>query len=68
MKTYAPSATKRLAVAKPMPVEPPVMTATFPLRLVITFSLNAAISVTAFAATNGLNGTDQRGALSRPRF
>jgi hypothetical protein len=30
MKTYAPSATNRLAVANPMPLLPPVTTATFP--------------------------------------
>jgi hypothetical protein len=30
MKTYAPSATKRLAVARPMPLVPPVTRATFP--------------------------------------
>ena len=32
MKTYAPSSTNRLAVANPMPVEPPVITAVLPLR------------------------------------
>ena len=30
MKTYAPSATKRFAVARPMPLLPPVMRAIFP--------------------------------------
>jgi hypothetical protein len=30
MKTWAPSATNRRAVARPMPLLPPVMTATFP--------------------------------------
>jgi hypothetical protein len=29
-KTYAPSATSRFAVARPMPLLPPVTTATFP--------------------------------------
>jgi hypothetical protein len=33
MKTYAPSDTNRFAVAKPMPLPPPVMTATFPSSL-----------------------------------
>ena len=32
MKTYAPSSTNRLAVANPMPVEPPVINAVLPLR------------------------------------
>src|SRR6266446_9503653 len=31
MKTYAPSATNRLAVARPIPLLPPVTTATLPL-------------------------------------
>jgi hypothetical protein len=33
MKTYAPAATKRWAAANPMPLLPPVMTATLPVRL-----------------------------------
>src|ERR1700722_15396689 len=33
MKTYAPSSTNRFAVAKPIPVVPPVTTATFPCSL-----------------------------------
>src|SRR5713226_7844639 len=33
MKTLAPSLTKSFAVANPIPVEPPVMTATFPFNL-----------------------------------
>src|SRR5580704_15647319 len=32
MKTYEPSSTNRFAVANPMPVEPPVITAVLPLR------------------------------------
>src|ERR1700722_5752977 len=39
MKTYAPSATKRCAVARPIPLLPPVMTATFPSSLVIVILL-----------------------------
>src|SRR5271170_3167912 len=35
MKTYAPSATKRCAVARPIPLLPPVMTATFPASLLM---------------------------------
>src|ERR1700682_2758704 len=35
MKTKAPSSTKRFAVAKPIPVVPPVTTATFPCNLPI---------------------------------
>src|ERR1700677_2174197 len=35
MKTYAPSATKRLAVARPSPLLPPVISAIFPLNLFI---------------------------------
>src|SRR4029077_1786650 len=36
MKTYAPSSTNRLAVANPMPVEPPVTNAVLPLRSAMT--------------------------------
>src|SRR5438132_826123 len=39
MKTYAPSATKRCAVARPIPLLPPVMTATFPFSLLMRFLL-----------------------------
>src|ERR1700730_2607600 len=35
MKTEAPSSTKRFAVAKPIPLVPPVTTATFPCNLPI---------------------------------
>jgi hypothetical protein len=38
MNTYAPSATKRFAVAKPMPLLPPVIRATFPVSLSNIFS------------------------------
>jgi hypothetical protein len=37
---YAPSETKRRAVARPMPLLPPVMTATFPSSLVKMFLLS----------------------------
>src|ERR1700730_10843158 len=37
MKTYAPSLTKRCAVANPIPSVPPVITATFPCNLPIEF-------------------------------
>jgi hypothetical protein len=38
--TFAPSEAKRLAIAAPIPREPPVMSATFPSSLVdITFLL-----------------------------
>src|SRR5271154_6089855 len=39
MKTKAPSATKRCAVARPIPLLPPVMTATFPSSLLMSFLL-----------------------------
>src|ERR1700722_1470344 len=45
MKTYAPSATNRCAVARPIPLLPPVMTATFPSSLLINSLL--------FASTTG---------------
>src|ERR1700735_829456 len=45
MKTYAPSATKRCAVARPIPLLPPVMTATFPSSLLI--------NALPFASTTG---------------
>src|SRR5207237_8850204 len=38
MKTYASSATKRCAVASPIPLLPPVMTAIFPSSLVTILS------------------------------
>src|ERR1700680_3745867 len=43
MKTKAPSSTKRFAVAKPIPLVPPVTTATFPcnLPIIVTFSFFA---------------------------
>src|SRR5579862_7731060 len=37
--TWAPSSTKRLAVAKPIPLLPPVMTATFPASLCPSLAL-----------------------------
>src|SRR5216683_1937344 len=42
MATFAPSAARRLAIAAPMPREPPVMSATFPssfLGIVFSYSL-----------------------------
>src|SRR6266853_1154570 len=40
MATFAPSAARRLAIAAPMPREPPVMSATFPSRFLdIVFPL-----------------------------
>src|SRR4030095_9930821 len=39
MKTYAPSFTNSLAVARPMPLLPPVMSAIFPSSLPMEFSL-----------------------------
>jgi pimeloyl-ACP methyl ester carboxylesterase len=38
MKTYAPSATNRCAVASPMPLFPPVMTAIFPSSFFMIFA------------------------------
>src|SRR5579871_6546940 len=40
--TCAPSSTKRLAVAKPIPLLPPVMTATLPSSFFMTFILRCA--------------------------
>src|SRR3954449_6377249 len=37
MKTKAPSSMKRFAAARPMPVAPPVMTATLPSSFAMTF-------------------------------
>ena len=37
MKTYAPSFTNAFAVARPMPLLPPVTSATFPLSLLVYF-------------------------------
>src|SRR6476620_10089466 len=39
MKTYAPSFTNRFAVARPMPLLPPVMSAILPSSLPMYFSL-----------------------------
>src|SRR6202049_4493875 len=39
MATFAPSAARRLAIAAPMPREPPVMSAIFPSRLLDTVFL-----------------------------
>jgi hypothetical protein len=36
MKTVAPSSMKRFAAARPMPVAPPVITAVFPLSLLMS--------------------------------
>src|SRR5881396_1877923 len=40
MATLAPSAAKRLAIAAPMPREPPVMSAIFPSSFLVIFSLS----------------------------
>src|SRR5258705_9075234 len=39
MATFAPSAARRLAIAAPIPREPPVMSATFPSRFLGTVFL-----------------------------
>src|SRR6202034_2313376 len=49
MKTYAPSATNRRAVARPMPLLPPVTTATLPSNL--------GMRVTSFLAARRIEGT-----------
>src|ERR1700751_5283865 len=38
MATFAPSAARRLAIAAPMPREPPVMSAIFPSSFLVIFS------------------------------
>src|SRR2546422_5774694 len=43
MKTYAPSFTNSFAVARPMPLLPPVMSAVFPSSLPMTFSLRCEV-------------------------
>src|SRR6185369_32521 len=43
MKTYAPSATKRSAVASPRPLLPPVMTAIFPSSFPMEFSFEGVL-------------------------
>ena len=46
MATFAPSAARRLAIAAPMPREPPVMSATFPSRfldILLTYSFKLAL-------------------------
>src|ERR1700677_4192002 len=66
--TYAPSSTKRLAVAKPIPLLPPVTTAIFPANfcpslLLICFFLFLVFSL--FTTPYGLrisNGVTGRGA------
>jgi hypothetical protein len=46
MTTLAPSATKRLAVAKPMPLLPPVITATFPSSVFVIIVLLLVATLT----------------------
>jgi hypothetical protein len=45
MKTYAPSDTKRRAVASPIPLVPPVMTAIFPASLLVYFSSDVIFDI-----------------------
>src|ERR1700689_116130 len=52
MKTYAPSATKRCAVARPIPLLPPVMTATFPSSLLMGFLLFDFLFLTPYFRTD----------------
>lgn len=52
-KTLAPSAAKHLAVARPMPVEPPVMTAILPSSMpgmAVTFAVSKGLIVAAGCA------------------
>jgi hypothetical protein len=44
-KTYAPSDTKRRAVASPIPLVPPAMTAIFPSSLLIYFSSDVIFDI-----------------------
>src|SRR5579872_5941617 len=44
MKTRAPSSMKRFAAARPMPVAPPVMTATFPSSFPIVTPFGACLA------------------------
>src|ERR1700719_3545 len=46
MATFVPSAARRLAIAAPMPREPPVMSATFPSRfldILLTYSFKTSL-------------------------
>src|SRR3981189_2884457 len=51
MKTTAPSSTKPFAVAKPIPVVPPVITATFPCNLLIVVTSFFLVVATLAAQT-----------------
>src|SRR5580704_19477245 len=51
MKTYAPSDTNRCAVARPMPLLPPVMTATFPSNLLMIYLLFDFLSAAWYFCT-----------------
>lgn len=62
MKTYAPSSTNRLAVANPMPVEPPVITAVLSLRsAMITPSLVLDCRVKNFRSRAAFFTVDEDG-------
>src|SRR6478735_5238691 len=62
MKTFAPSLTKSFAAANPIPVEPPVMTATFPSNLPMVVT-----PVDVFSRRDHVNQTDDP-ATSRRTF
>src|SRR6202035_5029574 len=74
MTTYAPSATNRCAVARPIPLLPPVMTATFPSSLLInallfgsaTGSLRADSPLLVNGQTNERRLDDWRGNTAFP--
>src|SRR5882724_11292794 len=68
MKTYAPSCTNCFAVARPMPLLPPVMRATFPSSLFMYSYLsdcedNSAEGATPHQVTQGISRFCQREGL-----
>src|SRR6185437_8730969 len=74
MKTYAPSSTNRLALASAMPLDPPVMTATLPSSLPMTFSFSRVGQRLCFGAApdgdedgNVLGGEEAGRGAYRPR-
>src|SRR5258707_15784180 len=73
MKTYAPSCTNCFAVARPMPLLPPVMRATFPSSLFMYSYLsdcedNSAEGATLHQVTQGISRFCQREGLGHDRF
>jgi hypothetical protein len=61
--TFAPSAARRLAIAAPMPREPPVMSATFPSNFLDTvFSPIPLISLFANPVAYVWRAVEKRGA------